>query len=410
MKLSVNTEIALTHILTRKKQTIIASLGVTIGIAMFIFSNSMMKGFGKYSRDEMFKVMPHLRVYVEDETSKPLFHQENDNLILIFNPKIITKSKSLNDPNKLLNDIKKQEYIKYAAPIVNVDIFYNNGKSQLRGVGNGVNIEEADAMFNIQSTMLAGNLHLISSNSDNIVIGKGIAEKLNLGINDNVTITSSIGVIKVMRIVGVFSTGNKATDQSKSYININSAQQLINQGPTYVSEIYANTESPDDSRIYSEKLQNLTKHKVEDWQTANADILAGDKIRDIMGIIIPVTIMLVAAFGIYNILNMTITQKLNDIAILKASGFSSSDITKIFLSEVIIMGILGSIIGICLGALCISLLKNMYMGSPVGYFPIFFTPSIFFISAVFGMLVTICAGYFPSRKAAKVDPVAIFRR
>lgn len=129
-----------------------------------------------------------------------------------------------------------------------------------------------------------------------------------------------------------------------------------------------------------------------------------------MGTTVTLTILLVAAFGIYNILNMTINQKMNDIAILKATGFNGRDIIRIFLTESIVMGLLGTVFGLLIGAVCIHFLSKVYVGGPSGYFPIYFDSWVFAKGAFFGLLLTTLAGYFPARKAANVDPVTIFRK
>jgi lipoprotein-releasing system permease protein len=409
MKLSVNYEIALTHILTRKKQTLVAAMGVTIGIALYIFSNSIVSGFGVYSKNNMFKSVPHLRIYNKDKISKPLFKSDSG-VVVIQNPKITTLSNNIINPFSLLNDIKTENYISFAAPQVNVDMFYINGKSQLKGVANGVNVLEADAMFNIQSTMLAGNLQTLISDLNAIVIGNGVAEQLNVGINDNITVSSAQGVRKIMRIAGIFSSGNKAIDESKSYIHISTAQQLVQQNSDYVTDIYASISNPDEAEVFAAKLQEITHYDVEDWKTANADQLAQDNMLGTMTPLISFCIMLVAAFGIYNILNMTITQKMNDIAILKANGFKGKDIIKIFVSEAFIMGACGTLLGLTIGFILVTIMQTVYIGPPIGYFPIFHDPKVYITGALFGLSVSLGAGYFPARKASRIDPVEIFRK
>ena len=126
--------------------------------------------------------------------------------------------------------------------------------------------------------------------------------------------------------------------------------------------------------------------------------------------VISTAILLVAAFGIYNILNMTIMQKLNDIAILKATGFSGPDVIKIFVGEAFIMGFLGTCMGLLLASVLVNLLGKVYIGGDIGFFPIGFEPSVFGIGAFVGLFVTIGAGFIPARNAAKVDPVEIFRK
>jgi lipoprotein-releasing system permease protein len=157
-------------------------------------------------------------------------------------------------------------------------------------------------------------------------------------------------------------------------------------------------------------LQQLTEYKVEPWQVTNADVLSGDLVRNTMMGAISLSILVVAAFGIYNILNMTVMQKINDIAILKATGFSGGDVIKIFVTEALVMGFLGCLMGLVVGGILIAIMQNIWMGPPVGYFPIYFSPQFFMSSFLLGMLATLGAGYIPARKASKVDPVEIFRK
>lgn len=204
--------------------------------------------------------------------------------------------------------------------------------------------------------------------------------------------------------------GSSMTDQQKSYMNISTAQQFLKEGPSFVSNIYLNTPDPDGSEKYVGLLQQLTPYTVEDWKTTNADVVSGDNTRRAMMGAISFSILIVAAFGIYNILSATIAQKINDIAILKAIGFSGNDVVKIFVMEALIMGLIGIIMGLFVGSCLIGVMSRVYMGGPVGYFPIHFELRLFRTSFLLGLLITLLAGYFPARNAARVDPVEIFRK
>ncbi len=411
MKLNVNSEIALTHLLTRKKQTMIASLGVTVGIGIFIFMISLVVGFNRYSDESLFKAAPHLRIYQDDILSQPLIPRSNTGYTtVIINPKIANLSNTLINPEKIIADLKKQEDIVTVVPQVSVNLFYNNGTSQINGVASGVNIEDANAMFNIQSTMLAGDIRNLLATPNGILIGVGIAKKLNIQLNDNINITSSIGVVKVMKVEGIFKTSNSNIDLTKSYINLAMSQQLLHQSSSYVTDILVNTKDPNKAPEYAKKLKDLTIYKVEDWQSANEQTMASKKTRQVMFGAISLAILLVAAFGIYNIINMTIKEKLNDIAILRATGFSGKDVINIFLKESLIMGVIGTSIGLVLAAALIKFVSGIYIGGDRDYFPIGFEPQIFFMGSILGILITLGAGYIPALGAAKIDPIEIFRK
>jgi lipoprotein-releasing system permease protein len=411
MKKDVDSDIALTHILSRKKQTLVASLGVTVGITAFVFLNSLILGFNRFFDGSIFKSMPHIRIYKDDAISKPLAASTYPNSTnVVINPKILNESKNLIDPQRLVDEIKKQKDIKAAALWVTVNLFYTSGRSQVNGVASGANIGDADAMFDIQSTMLVGDVKNLQHVTNGIIIGVGIADKLNLRVNENVTVISSLGASKIMKVVGIFKTSNSITDKTRSYMNLSAAQQLMREGPSYVTDIYVNIQDPQKVDMYKPSLQKISGYKIEDWKEANETFVAASKTRSVMMRSISAAILLVAAFGIYNILNMTIMQKLNDIAILKAIGFSGRDVVRIFVTEALIMGFFGTLGGLLLASVLVNLLSRVYIGGDIGYFPIGFEPSIISLGGIIGILVTLGAGFFPARNAAKVDPVEIFRK
>lgn len=410
MRKNINVDIALTHIITRKKQTLVAALGVTLGVAIYLFMNSLDSGFSKFSTDEIFKNSPQIKIYKDDEISKSIIKDEEDNINVIINPQITTLSKKIINPDELLLRIQNEPYVTTAIAQVSFDAFYNRGKAQLRGSGVGANMIDYNMMFNTEKYMVSGSTKDLQGNINGIIIGSGIAEKLNLGLSENITVTSSYGVTKVLKIVGIFTTGNNSNDLQKSYVNISTAQQFIKEDPSFISTIFVNTTDRDYPEKFVPKLKQLTDYKVEDWKTSSADVLSSNKTRESMMGSISLCILVIAGFGIYNILSSTIMQKINDIAILKATGFKGSDVIRIFVYEAVAMGFIGTLIGLGIGAVLIGIMSKMYMGPPVGYFPITFQFPLFFKSFVLGIVITFCAGFFPARKAAKIDPVEIFRK
>jgi lipoprotein-releasing system permease protein len=410
-KHNIDSEIAFTHLFSKKKQTLVAALGVTVGIAIFIFMNSLMNGFEVSSVESLFKSTPHLRIYKNDALSKSLVVSTDSSKInLISNPKITSESKKIVNPIQLLKLIKNEPEVVGVTPSVSSNVFYKNGDSEVAGRISGVVIEEQNAMFNLQSYIVDGHYSNLSDYQNGIIIGVGIAEKLNLKVNDNLTVTSAMGVNKLMKIVALLQTGNANIDKTLAYVNLPIAQQLQKQNPSYITDIYVNFKNYEQTKSYISKYQQLTGYDIEDWETANAAAAAANKMRKMMAIAISMSIMLVAAFGIYNILNMTIMEKLNDIAILKALGFSGKDIVKIFVTEAIIIGLIGIAFGLVLAVILINLMSNMWVGGDVGFFPIRVFPKYFGIGIVFGLVVTFLAGYLPARKAALLDPISIFRK
>ena len=407
--MNINTDIARTYLFSGKKMTAVAVLGVLLGMSIYIFMNSLLVGFDKASDENIFKNTPHIRLYHDDVISKNLV-SDTAAEYLISNPKVVPKVNTIINPNGIAEMVQQQKEVTVVTAQVNTSVFYNNGKTQVSGLSIGIKPDEADMMYSIKSSMVEGKFETLKSDPNGIVIGIGIAEKMNLVLGDNINLTSQKGVTKNLRVAGIFRSFNSTADDTKSYVNLYTAQQLLKENNVYVTDISVNVKDPYQAAAVAEKLSQLTGYKSEDWKESNESLMALSKMRFIMINFVSTAIMLIAGFGIYNILNMTVSQKINDIAILKAIGFKGKDVIRIFVTQALSIGLIGVVGGMLMALLMITLLKKVYIGGDIGYFPVDYELQKFIQGVVMGLVITFFAGYIPARKAAKVDPVSIFRK
>jgi lipoprotein-releasing system permease protein len=389
--------------------TLVAILGVVLGISIFMFMNSMAAGFDRTSGESFFKSTPHIRVYKDDKISQPL-REGSDSKTLIVNPKVVPSINTIDNPIDWMKLIRKQKEVVVVFPQVSCPVFYNNGKSQITGTTIGFDPVEADKMFRISTFTVQGSITDLSTHQDGIIIGSGIAEKMNLMTGDKINMTSSKGVNLTLTVVGIFKTNNSKEDKTKSYVNLSTGQQFLKEGNSYVTDINVNIDNPDRAPQVAKELNELTGYKAEDWIAANETYMAASRIRKIVIMFISFTLLIVSSFGIYNILNMTVSQKINDIAILKAMGFNGGDVIRIFVYQALTIGAIGVILGVMLALILVQALQHVYIGGDIGYFPIRFEPWVFLRGIFIGLFITFLAGYVPAKKAAKVDPVSIFRK
>ena len=407
--MNINTDIARTYLFSGKKMTAVAVLGVLLGMSIYIFMNSLLVGFDKASDENIFKNTPHIRLYNDDVISKNLV-SDTAAEYLISNPKVVPKVNTIINPNGIAEMVQQQKEVTVVTAQVNTSVFYNNGKTQVSGLSIGIKPDEADMMYSITSSMVEGKFETLKSDPNGIVIGIGIAEKMNLVLGDNINLTSQKGVTKNLRVAGIFRSFNSTADDTKSYVNLYTAQQLLKENNVYVTDISVNVKDPYQAAAVAEKLSQLTGYKSEDWKESNESLMALSKMRFIMINFVSTAIMLIAGFGIYNILNMTVSQKINDIAILKAIGFKGKDVIRIFVTQALSIGLIGVVGGMLMALLMITLLKKVYIGGDIGYFPVDYELQKFIQGVVMGLVITFFAGYIPARKAAQVDPVSIFRK
>ena len=413
MKISVNTEIALTYLSSRKKQTIVASLGVMFGISMFIFMQSLMKGTNDYFEKSSFNSTPHIRLYSENKVADNHMltsYLKDASVKILTNPKQLEQTQGLTNPYGIIQSIQKNPQVVHVTPQVTATVIYTSGSVAINGTVAGVNIDEEDKMFDVQQNMVAGSFHDLNKVNNGILIGKGVADKLSLHVGDNITVGAGNGHATIMRVVGIFATTVKQIDETKSYANIIQAQNLLGKDRSYVTDIKINLRDYNNAPAVAREIETLTGYKAEDWVQANEQLKAAFKIRAIILNSVIGVILLVAGFGIYNILNMTIYEKIKEIAILKATGFSGPSVVSIFLQQAIYIGILGGIVGIIFGFSITYMVSRIYIGAgTLKYLPMSFYVPHYVEAIIFGLLTTIAAGYFPARKASKVDPVTIIR-
>jgi lipoprotein-releasing system permease protein len=407
--------IARTHLLARPKQTIVAMMGVTFGIGMFIAMVSLMTGLNDMTEDLAMTSSPDIRIYHDNTLDRSAIIDE-------LNPKginVVHHTKPKNESLKVRNAFRIAEVIRHnqlvrgVSPQLMSQVFYNYGPVQLNGTIAGVDILQEDRLFDIRKKMKEGRIENLIVNQDGIIMGTGLAKKLNAKTGDRVVITTPQGFTMSLKIVGLFQMGMGAVDNVKSYANISTVQNILQRDKSFITDINIKLNDFNDAKELAPEFQKTFGYKSEDWETANATMLLGVIIRNILTYSVSITLLVVAGFGIYNILNMTIYNKMKDIAILKAMGFSGRDVKQIFMIQSLVIGFLGSIAGLGIGfGLSYLISLAPFNGGDIlsiDHLPVNFKPVYYIIGIVFGVATTAVAGYMPSRKAARIDPIEILR-
>jgi lipoprotein-releasing system permease protein len=416
--MNLHFSIAKTHLLSKKKQTITAMLGVTFGIGMFILMIGVITGVNGYLTDSMLESTAHVRMFndlassnrksiVQETLSSPqeigaIQHQKPKNIKL-----------SIRNGMQIVGDLKNNPNVLGVSPQVSSQVFYNYGPVQLNGQIAGVNITDEDKLFDVAGKIKDGRMESLLSAGNGLIMGAGLAKKLNAKVGDRVIITTPLGGSLTLKIVATFATGNGAVDNIKSYASISTVQKILQRDPSYITTISVNLKDMNDAKLLAPELQAKYGVKSEDWETANAVILQSFVIRNIMTYVVVTTLLVVAGFGIYNIMSMTINDKMKDIAIMKATGFTARDIVLVFMLQAVIVGFGGASLGLVIGGALAYWVSTIPVDfgefASMTHFPVNFDPMHYVFGIVFGVGATCLAGFLPSRKAGKIDPVQIIR-
>lgn len=415
---NVNFDISKIHLFSRKKQTLIAILGVTFGIAMFILMISFMDGVNQYIEDTMLEATPDIHIYNDVKTDYTTsvaseFFKDSNKLVSVLHPKPREITLNIKNAEGIIADIKRHPATAAVSPLLTTQVFYIYGPVQINGYINGFNIVEETKLYDLEKKMTDGKPENLLASDNGIIMGKGLAKKLNVHTGDLITLATPSGATMRFRIVGLFQVGMGAIDNVKSYVTLASVQKLLNKDRSYITDINIKLKNNNAAPAVSKIMAKNYGYKAEDWQTINAAAMAGTFIRNMLTYVVSFTLLVVAGFGIYNIMNMSITNKMKDIAILKAQGFARKDIMQIFLSQSLFIGFFGALAGILLGFILSYLLSMVPFPDNEEiswkYFPVLFKPVYYIFGTVFGMLTTFLAGLAPSVKASRIDPVMILR-
>ncbi|MBO6719368.1 MAG: ABC transporter permease [Rhizobiaceae bacterium] len=406
------TDIALTHIVGRGRQTLIAIIGVAVGVGFSIAMAALMQGGQDDFVEQLIDTMPH--VQVTDERRAPPRQPAEEMYAAaeiaglrppedrrgIINPTAVTAWLDAWLPGRYSASLRTQGVVRYSGREAGAAII-------------GVNPETERRVSPIVGDFVEGSFDALGSGGNNIVVGDRMAEKLGASLGDTVTAVSSTGQTRAFRVVGLFHTGTTARDEGEAYVELKNAQ-ILSERPNAINDIRIKLEEPYASVTVAERVEAETGYKAVAWQVANEGIMEAFVVRNVIMYTVVAAIMLVAGFGIFNIVSTITHEKARDIAIMKSLGFSQTDMQRMFVLEGLAIGAAGSALGWLLGFGLTAALASVRFeldagGQEITELPIAWSTLHYAIASAFALGSAAVAGYLPARRAARLHPVEIIR-
>lgn len=409
--------IAKSLLVARWRQTLVAAVGVTFSITMFITLLSFMSGLNDLLDGLILNRTPHIKLYNELKATpgQPIALSERfkNSYHFIHSVKPSGTRAEVYNYNAIVSALKKDNRVYGVAPKLVAQVFYNVGAIDVTGVINGIDVEAENKLFFFKDYVTAGNFIDLKHTPNSIILGKGLADKMLANIGDVVQVTTPKGDRIQLKVVGFFQSGLQDFDKTQSYASLGTAQKLLGKPSNYVTDIQIKLLDMKLAPAIAKEYARVFTIDAEDIQTANSQFETGSSVRSIISYAVGITLLVVAGFGIYNILNMMIYEKMDSIAILKATGFSGKDVNAIFVSIALSIGFFGGLAGLVCGFGLSVVIDNVPFNTAalptIKTYPINYNPKFYLIGTIFSLITTYFAGLFPARKASKIDPVVIIR-
>ena len=311
-------------------------------------------------------------------------------------------------PN-ILNNINQSGLIKTAAVSATGNAFIQKGNKNLPVLIRGLDSQGADNIYGIGKSIYAGSW---DPNQLGVLIGKDLQQDFNYNLGNYILIKTPGGAEANYRINGFFDLGVAEINKAWIITSLNTAQALFDYN-SYITSIEMTVNDLFLADTISERLISELNNKnltITNWKTQNQQLLSGLQGQSISSLMIQIFIVVSVVIAIASILAITVFQKSRQLGILKAMGIKDFSASLIFIYEGLIIGLISSIIGICLG---LGLLYGFAIGTSSPGTPaiidLYIDYGFVFVSWGIAVTAAVLAALIPASRSLRLNPIDVIR-
>jgi lipoprotein-releasing system permease protein len=275
----------------------------------------------------------------------------------------------------------------------------------------GVDPDREAQVTSLAGDMIAGTIEALKATPDGIILGKTLADRMGVDIGDAISGLSRSAQVARLRVVGIFKTGLEALDAGQAFVGLRK-QQSLQDRPRIVNEVRIRLDDVSRSIEIAALVENRWGYKAAPWEETNARVLAVFTLQNVIIYSTVGAILIVAGFGIFNVISTVVLEKARDIAILKSIGFSGASIARIFVIEGVVVGVLGTLVGFCTGfgiAEALRAVPAPGASDPSQTLIVSLPVWRFALAGGLATVSAVVAAWLPARRAARTNPLEIIR-
>jgi lipoprotein-releasing system permease protein len=402
--------IALRFLTHRKRALLLSLSGVVFGVAIFICTQAQTQGFSRYFIESNIGSNGALVV-------RSRFRPRYEPLMVAAkNSKTTTGHRlyfeGITNPNEIMRVSRQFPDVISCSPVlrgtVSARAGFENATVDLYGIDPALHSQTTD----ILRQLIHGNFDDFRNNTSAVIIGSRLAELLQTDVGDTVQLLAPNGEYWRMNIAAIARAGIGSIDSTRMYAHAKVAQALLQQ-PSGASMIIYKLRDRNRAPVLASRFETLFQHNALSWQERGESTLQLFLTLRMSVAITVSLIILLAGFGIFNVLTMSVLAKIKEIAILRSMGYRRADISAIFLWQGALIAAAGSVLGCLLGALMtwgvshipIRLRGLLY----TNYFLVTWDWRHYAFATLLALIAVFIASYVPARRAAELPPVVTIR-
>jgi lipoprotein-releasing system permease protein len=408
--------LALRQLWERRLLSMIAILAVMLGVTTLVAMRGIQLGFRYKFLQTIVRVTPQVAITDRELSSeRPILERHFGGFVAA---RVAHESKEerrtrIDRPAEVLHAVARLDGVKAAAPSVNGSALITFAGSELPCEIRGIEPVLQDQVTDIREYMVDGSWPEFAQSRDGVLLGAGAAQKLGTKIGDTVTLVGPRGMRLSGKVMGTFALSVQAIDDSRAYVPVKMGQTILSR-PDIITRIEVRLADPEQAELYAERMQRLFAVEVESWQKVNASFLSLFTVQDIITAFIIGSILVVGGFGILAIQIMIVLQKTRDVALLRATGFRSSDILRMFLLQGGIISSLGAALGSVAGHYILVAVSQIELKASTAFgrtdhMLVSDDPKMYAYGFVFALFVGVLASLIPALRGARVEPVDVLR-
>jgi lipoprotein-releasing system permease protein len=401
--------IALRFLMHRKRALLLSLSGVVFGVGIFICTQAQTQGFAQHfinstiGSNGALVVRSRFRprypsLAVPSRTAKP--------------PALRLQFEGITNANEIMRVSRQFSNVVSCSPVLRGTLSgragFQNATVDLFGIDPALHAHTTDILHQL----IAGKYDDFRNNTTSLIIGSRLAEYLGVQTGDTMQLLSPSGEYWRFTVAGIARAGVGSIDGTRVYAHARVAQTLLQQ-PFGASMIIYKLRNPNGAPALAKHFENLFQHSAESWQDREESTLQLFLTLRASAAITVSLIILLAGFGIFNVLTMSVLAKVKEIAILRSMGYRRIDISAIFLWQGALIAAAGSLLGCVLGAV----LSWMISRIPIrirgllyaDHFLVSWDWRHYFWATMLAVIAVFIASYVPARRAALLPPVATLR-